>query len=195
MRPLKQFAVFAGLCVGMLSSAALGAGAIVSVALGAGAIVSATASPAAAATASPPGNAKGAASPSTATPGSQVSFAVSCASSGASSATFFGTTLGLPARIPMGQGAVSGDFTITVTLPSSIQPGTYTPAMDCSDGSSTTAHLTVTSVAPKGSAQTGDGTTSTQASGGLSAIGLGLIGVGALAGGFALRRRGPTGRR
>jgi len=184
MRPLRQFAVFVGLTAGMLGPAALGASAIVSV----------TASPAAAATANPPGNATGAASPSTVTPGSQVSFAVSCASASASSAILFGTTLGLPDRIPMGQGAASGDFTITVTLPSGIQPGSYTPAMDCSDGSSTTAHLTVTSVAPKGGAQTGDGTTSTQTSGGLSAVGLGLIGVGAIAGGFALRRRGPAGR-
>ena len=95
----------------------------------------------------------------------------------------------------MGQGATSGDFTITVTLPRSIQPGTYTPSMDCSDGSSTTARLTVTSVAPKGGAQTGDGTSSTQTNGGLSAVGLGLIGAGAVAGGFALRRRGPAGRR
>ncbi len=185
MRPFRHFAVFVGLSAGLLSSAALGVGVI----------VSATAGPAAAATVNPPGNATGAASPSTATPGSQVSFAVSCASAGASSATFFGTTLGLPARIPMGQGAASGDFTITVTLPSGIQPGTYTPSIDCSDGSSTFAHLTVTTVAPKGGAQTGDGTTSTRTSGGLSAVGLALIGAGAVGGGFALRRRGPSRRR
>ncbi len=185
MRPFRQFAVFVGLTGGLLSSAALGVIAVASVA----------ASPAAAATLNPPGNATGAASPTTATPGSQVSFAVSCASASASSAIFFGTTLGLPARIPMGQGAASGDFTITVTLPSGIQPGGYNPSMDCSDGSSTTAHLTVTTVAPKGGAQTGDGTTSTQSNGSLSAVGLGLIGAGAVAGGFALRRRGPASRR
>ena len=91
----------------------------------------------------------------------------------------------------MGQGAASGDFTITVTLPGGIQPGTYTPAIDCSDGSSTTAHLTVTTVARSGGAQTGDGTTSTRTSGGLSAVGLALIGAGAVGGGFALRRRVP----
>ncbi len=182
MRPFRQFAVFVGLTIGLLSAAALGAGTI----------LVATAGPAAAAS---PGNATAAASPSTATAGSKVSFAVSCATTSASSATLFGTTLGLPALIPMGSSAASGKFMITVTLPSGIRPGTYTPAIDCSDGSSTTARLTVVSVAPKGGAQTGDGTTSTQTNGGLSVVGLALIGAGAVAGGYALRRRGRARRR
>jgi hypothetical protein len=42
---------------------------------------------------------------------------------------------------------------------------------------------------PRGGAATGDGTTATTANGPLAAFGLALIGIGALTGGFALRRR------
>jgi len=51
--------------------------------------------------------------------------------------------------------------------------------------------LLVTAV-PSGGAATGDGTTSTTTNGRLAMAGLVLIAAGALAGGFALRRRGST---
>jgi hypothetical protein len=127
--------------------------------------------------------------PSSATPGSRVTFAVSCSSMNATSATFFGQTLGLPEQIPMEAGAADGDFVVTVTLPASIRPGVYRPDIDCSDGTSATARLTVTGFPAAGGAQTGDGTTSTQTNNGLVAAGLGLTAVGAICGGIALRRR------
>jgi hypothetical protein len=184
MRLIRQFATLAGLSVALLSSGATGTVAL----------ESATAGQAQAAVANPPG-ATGSVNPSTATPGTQVTFQVFCSSLNAASATLFGTTLGLPEQIPMNKGSVGGVFTITVTLPSSIQPGTYTPDMDCSDGSSATVSLMVTELPSPGGAQTGDGTTSTQTNTGLAAAGLALISVGAVAGGIALHRRKTDSRR
>jgi hypothetical protein len=151
----------------------------------------ATAGPASAAaitTASSPG-ASATADPSTATPGSAVTFQVFCTSLTASSATFFGTTLGLPSQIPMDKESGGGVFSITVTPPASIQPGIYHPDIDCSDGSSASARLKVTPFPSQGGAATGDGSTSTQSNSGLAVAGLALIGVGAVAGGIAMRRR------
>ncbi len=184
MRLIRQFAILAGLSVALLSSGATGTVAL----------ESASVSQAQAAVVSAPG-ATGSVNPATATSGTQVTFQVLCSSLNASSATLFGTTLGLPEQIPMNKGSVGGVFNITVTLPDSIQPGKYTPDMDCSDGSSATTTLTVTALPSPGGAQTGDGTTSTQTNTGLAAAGLALISVGAVAGGIAMRRKKAGSRR
>jgi type IV secretion system protein TrbL len=131
--------------------------------------------------------------PSTATPGARTTFSVNCGSLTADGATLFGTTLGLPAQIPMNQNS-DGDFSISVDLPRDIQAGTYHPSIDCSGGSSTTATLHVTAFPRAGGAATGDGTTSTTSNGMLAVAGLALVGIGGLAGGFALRRRGTRAR-
>jgi hypothetical protein len=148
--------------------------------------------PASAATVGQPGSAVAFASPSTVTAGTAVTFQVTCGSLQATSATLFGTTLGLPQQIPMTKGSNGDVFAVTVTLPSTIRPGTFTPDIDCSDGSSATATLHVTAMPSGGGAETGDGTTSTATDTGLSAGGLALIAVGAVVGGIALRRRSGT---
>jgi hypothetical protein len=138
----------------------------------------------------------GFATPSTATPGSKVTFTVNCdqgLNAGGADAILVGTTLGLPSRIPMN--AINGslfNFNITVTLPSTIVPSAYDPEILCPGGAaSANAALLVTPV-PNGGAATGDGTTATATDSRLALGGLVLIGVGALAGGFALRRRGTS---
>ncbi len=181
MQLIRQFAVSVGLSVVLASSAAIG-------------LVTASQGSALAATVSSPGDASASADPSTATPGTAIAFHVTCAAFDASSATFFGTTLGLPDQVPMSKQA-DGVFDVTVTLPGNIQPGTYHPDMDCSDGSSATATLIVTALPGQGGAETGDGSTSTQTNTGLATLGLGLIAVGAVAGGIAVRRRGSGKRR
>ena len=183
MRLIRQFAASIGLSVFLCSSAAVGVGAL----------LSATGGSAQAAVADSSGGATASVSPSTATPGSSVTFQVFCESLDASSAMLFGTTLGLPEQIPMNkESGNDGTFNATVTLPSSIQPGTFKPDMDCSDGSSATATLKVTALPSPGGAQTGDGTTSTTTSTGLAAGGLALVAGGLVAGGIALRRRNAT---
>jgi hypothetical protein len=179
MRLIRKFAVPAGLTVLLLGSAAVGTGALISV--GDGLAMAAEGNSA--------GGATGSVDPGTATPGSTVTFQVFCASLDTGSATLFGTTLGLPEQIPMDKESGAGDFSATVTLPGNIRPGTYTPDMDCSDGSSATASLTVTRLPRPGGAQTGDGTTSTQTNTGLAVGGLALAGAGFVAGAIALRRR------
>jgi hypothetical protein len=136
------------------------------------------------------------ATPSTATPGSKVTFTVNCdqgLNAGGADAILIGTTLSLPSRIPMN--SINGslfNFAITVTLPSSILPGAFDPEIQCPGGAeSANASLLVTPV-PNGGAATGDGTTSTTTDSRLALAGLVLIGIGALAGGFALRRRGAS---
>jgi hypothetical protein len=185
MRLIRQSAVAVGLAVLLFSSAAMGMGAL----------LAATGGPAQAAVVNPSGGgATGSVDPSSATPGSSVTFQVFCASLDTSSATLFGTTLGLPEQIPMDkESGNDGTFSATVTLPSSIQPGTYTPDMDCSDGSSATATLKVTALPSPGvGVQTGDGTTSTRTNTGLAEIGVALVAVGAVAGAIALRRKNAT---
>jgi hypothetical protein len=145
-----------------------------------------------AATAGQPGAAVAFANPSTVTAGTSVTFQVTCGSLQATSATLFGTTLGLPQQIPMNKESNDDAFAVTVTLPSSIRPGTYKPDIDCSDGSSAAATLHVTAMPSGGGAETGDGTTSSATNTGLSAGGLALIAIGAVAGGIALRRRSNT---
>ena len=182
MRRIRHFVASAGLGAGLFSSAA-----VLSVTVGTAALVAATGTPVQAAVADS-GGASATADPASATPGSSVTFQAFCGSAEASSATLFGTTLGLPEQIPMDKESGAGDFSATVTLPSSILPGSYTPDMDCSDGSSATTTITVTAM-PTGAAQTGDGATSTQTNTGLAIAGLALAGAGAVTGGFALRRR------
>ena len=133
------------------------------------------------------------ATPSAATQGAKVTFTVNCdqgLNAGAADAVLIGTTLGLPSRIPMN--AINGslfNFNVTVTLPDNIRPSAYDPEIDCPGGvAPANAELLVTAV-PSGGAATGDGTTSTTTNGRLALAGLVLIGAGALAGGFALRRR------
>jgi hypothetical protein len=164
-------------------SAVLGLGAVVTLAFaGLGAHVP----PAAAGALSPPATTVASAVPSAVTPGSRVTFAVSCASSDAPTATFFGRAPGLPEQAPMDAGAADGDFTITVVLPANMQPGVYHPEVACSDGTSATAALTVTAFPVTAMVHTSHGATSTS---GLATAGVVLIGVGVVAGAIAIRRR------
>ena len=179
MRQVRRFAVSCWLSLSLAGSAALGLGAV----------AIATSGPALAAVSSSPGETVASVIPTTATPGSRITVAVSCASRDTGSATLFGQTLGLPEQIPMQPGVANGDFVITVTLPQNIQPATYHPDIDCSDGTSTSVTLHVTQMPSSGGAETGDGTTSTATNTGLAAGGLVLIAVGAVAGGIAMRRR------
>lgn len=182
MRLFGRFAgsVWLGLTGPVLAGTAL---------LGAGALASAGPAAAATLTASNSPGASATADPSTATPGTSVTFQVFCTSLTASSATFFGTTLGLPQQIPMEKESGGGVFSVTVTLPGNILPAVYHPDIDCSDGSSASARIKVTPFPSQGGAATGDGTTSTQTNNGLAYGGLALIGIGAVAGGIAVRRR------
>jgi hypothetical protein len=179
MRLIGRVAASLRLCAGLFSAVA-----------GVGALAIGPAAPAGAAprAVSLPGSASATATPSTATPGATITFAITCASTTASSATLFGTSVSLPERIPMNNDG-SGLFSVTVSLPAGIEPGRYHPDMDCSDGSSASAFLRVTGFPARGGAQTGDGTTSTETNGGLAAVGLAMIAVGAVAGGLGMRRR------
>ena len=112
--------------------------------------------------------------PATTTPGSSVTFYILCGTT-AHSATLSGTTLGLPEQIPMSSEGETGYWASTVTLPSDIQPATYTPSMDCDNGVSGTVTLVVT---PSGAPVTGDGTTTTATGGPLTAAGAGLAALG-----------------
>jgi hypothetical protein len=138
------------------------------------------------------------ATPAEATPRARVTFTVDCGpapNAGGADATLFGTPLGLPAQIPMSPtSSASFDFSIAVDLPGDIRPGTYTPSIDCPGGQSTTAALRVIAF-PSGGVATGDGTTSTTSNGVLAVTGLVLIGMGAIAASFALRRRRFSQRR
>jgi hypothetical protein len=138
------------------------------------------------------GGSRAFATPSAVTPGSRVTFTADCspaANAGGASATLFGTTLGLPERIPMtAAGSDSFTFDITVSLPDDIAPGTYHPEIDCPGAGTASATLRVTPV-PRGGAATGDGATSTTPNNPLVVAGLALAGVGAIAGAVALRRR------
>ena len=107
------------------------------------------------------------------------------------SATLFGTTLGLAARIPMPPATRKGVFAVTVRLPGNIAAGSYAPSIDCSNGPSGTGTLTVHAgtVIPVGAPLTGDGVTSTATGGPLTAAGIGLLSLGGLCGAIAARRR------
>ncbi|HKD89488.1 MAG TPA: hypothetical protein VKB62_13240, partial [Streptosporangiaceae bacterium] len=142
--------------------------------------VAAGTGPALATAASAPRSALASVIPSTAVPRSQVTFAVYCASARATSATLLGRTIGLTQRIKMRPNPAGGDFTVSVVLPGSIQPGTYHPGIECSDGTSTTARLLVPALGAAGG---------TSNSGGIWLAAGALITLGGMAGGIALRRR------
>jgi len=129
--------------------------------------------------------------PNPSAPGTSTTFQVNCSSETAagpaSSATLEGTTLGLAAQIPMQAGNATNVFVTTVVLPTSIAPGSYNPDIDCSNGVTASATLTVNPV-PSPAPPTGDGATSTATSTHLTYAGLGLLGIGAVAGGLAWRR-------
>jgi hypothetical protein len=129
--------------------------------------------------------------PSTAPPNSQVTFSILCGTT-AKAATLSGSVLGLPERIPMTKiQSQTGEFAASVTLPSSIMPGTYMPSIECDNGLSAPATLVVT---PSGAPVTGDGTTATATGGPLAAVGVGLTGTGGLVIViWALWRRNRTG--
>jgi hypothetical protein len=120
--------------------------------------------------------------PSTAIPRNRVTFAVYCTSAGATSATLVGRTLGLTEHVRMRPNTAAGDFTVSVILPGSIRPGIYHPSIECSDGTSTTARLLVPALGAAGGTSDGSGNW-------LATGGLGLIGLGAVTSGIALRRR------
>lgn len=127
--------------------------------------------------------------PDPSAPGTATTFDVYCGPH-AFSATLFGVTLGTANLILMhgAPGGMAGEFSVTVTLPTSISPGTYHPSVDCSNGKAGAFEFSVNPV-PLEPAETGDGTTATQTGTPLVQIGYGLIGLGVLAGGVALRRR------
>jgi hypothetical protein len=135
--------------------------------------------------------------PNPSAPGTSTTFAASCdsQSSGgpANSATLSGSSLGLAAQISMQQGTGSNQFVVTVNLPQTIAPGSYSPDINCSNGVTETADFEVNAV-PGQAPETGDGATSTATDGRLTVAGLGLLGIAAVAGGLVLRRRRP-GRR
>ncbi|MGP8000132.1 MAG: hypothetical protein ACLPKI_22870 [Streptosporangiaceae bacterium] len=122
--------------------------------------------------------------------GTSTTFAVNCgsqtAAQAATSAILIGTTLGLPEHIPMKASTHSNEFVTTVVLPSGIRAGTYQPDIDCSNGVTASATLTVS---PGSAPATGDGSTATATDGPLTAAGLGLAGFGALAGLVLMGRR------
>ena len=128
-------------------------------------------------------------SPDPSAPGTRTTFDVHCGPN-AFSATLFGVTLGMANLILMHstQGGMSGEFSLTVTLPTSIAPGTYHPSVDCSNGAADVFDLSVNPV-PQQPPETGDGATATQTDTPLVPIGYGLMTLGVLAGGVALRRR------
>lgn len=127
--------------------------------------------------------------PDPSAPGTRTTFVVFCGGQ-AFSATLFGITLGMANLILMhsAPGGRPGEFSLTITLPASIRSGSYHPSVDCSNGAAGTFDLSVSPV-PQQPPETGDGTTSTQTDSPLVSVGYGLIGLGVLAGGVALRRR------
>jgi hypothetical protein len=124
--------------------------------------------------------------------GTSTTFAVNCSSltaaGKATSATLAGTTLGLSEHIPMQPSTHANEFVATVTLPAAIRAGTYQPDIDCSNGVTASAVLTVKAV-PGVAPATGDGTTATATDDRLTAIGLALAGLGAVSGVLLLTRR------
>jgi hypothetical protein len=130
--------------------------------------------------------------PSPSAPGTSTTFAVNCSSQtaggNATSATLIGTTLGLSEHIPMQASTHANEFVATVVLPADIKPGSYEPDIDCSNGVTASAAFTVQAV-PGVAPATGDGTTATAADDRLTAIGLGLIGLGTVSAVVFLTRR------
>lgn len=130
--------------------------------------------------------------PNPSAPGTSTTFAVNCSSltaaGKASSATLIGTTLGLSEHITMQASTHADEFVTTVTLPAIIKAGTYQPDIDCSNGVTASAALTVTAM-PALAPAAGDGTTATATDERLTAIGLALLGLGAVSGALLIARR------
>jgi hypothetical protein len=130
--------------------------------------------------------------PDPSAPGTSTTFAVNCSSLSAggkaTSATLIGTTLGLSEHIPMRASTHANEFVATVTLPATISAGRYQPDIDCSNGVTASAALTVKAV-PGVAPATGDGTTATATDDRLTAVGLGLASLGAVSGVLLLTRR------
>lgn len=127
------------------------------------------------------------ADPASAAPGAAVTFTVSCGSTTAS-ATLLGQPLGLAAQIPMEAATVAGEFSVAVNLPGTIRTGTYHPQVTCSDGTSARATVKVSEVTAA-AVRTHSEAGSSAANTGLMVGGVVLIGIGAVAGGLAIRRR------
>jgi hypothetical protein len=170
MRAIRRFAV-------SLMFSSLGVSALIA---GTSAVLAAGTAPALATVGNAPRSTLASVIPATAVPRSRVTFAVYCASPTATAATLHGRTLGLTKHITMRPDTAAGDFTASVILPGSIQPGTYHPSIECSDGTSATARLLVPAFAATGG---------TPASVWLTVGGLILIGMGTVAGDIARRRR------
>jgi hypothetical protein len=130
--------------------------------------------------------------PNPTAPGTSTTFVVSCnsvtAGGNATQATLTGTSLGLPAQIPMQQGSQPDQFVVTVDIPQDLGPGSFSPDINCNNGVTQTVNVEVNAV-PGQAPATGDGTTATATDGRLTVGGLGLLGIAAVAGGLVLRRR------
>jgi hypothetical protein len=131
-------------------------------------------------------------------PGTATTFVVSCNSlttnGDATAATLVGTSMSLPDQIPMQQSSQPNQFVVTVNMPQSIGPGSFSPTINCNNGFSQTVNIEVNAV-PGSAPATGDGSTSTVTDGELTVAGLGLLGIAAVAGGLVLRSRASRGAR
>src|SRR5215469_3817307 len=136
--------------------------------------------------------------PNPTAPGTATTFVVSCnsvtAGGNATTATLVGTPMGLPDQIPMQQTSQPNQFVVTVNMPQSIGPGSFSPTINCNNGSTQTVDLGVNAV-PGNAPATGDGSTSTVTDAKLTVAGLGLLGIAAVAGGLVMRRRASRGAR
>lgn len=132
--------------------------------------------------------------PNPTAPGTATTFVVTCnsltAGGNATAATLAGTPLGLPDQIPMQQASQPNQFVVTVTMPQSIGPGSFSPTINCNNGVTQTVTMEVSAV-PGSAPATGDGSTSTVTDGKLTVAGLGLLGIAAVVGGLVMRRRRP----
>ena len=130
--------------------------------------------------------------PNPTAPGTATTFVVSCnsqtAGGNATAATLVGTPLGMSAQIPMQQGSQPNQFVVTLNLPQTIGPGSFSPNINCNNGVTQTVNIQVNAV-PGQAPATGDGTTSTVADSTLMVAGLGLLAAASVVGGLVLRRR------
>jgi hypothetical protein len=132
--------------------------------------------------------------PNPTAPGTATTFVVSCTSltagGNATAATLVGTPVDLPDQIALEQTSQPNQFAVTVNMPQSIGPGSFSLTINCDNGVTQTVDLEVNAV-PGNAPATGDGSTSTVTDGKLTIAGLGLLGSAAVAGGLVLRRRWP----
>ena len=141
-------------------------------------------------------------SPQVAAPGNNVNIVAVCGA-GATSATFYGTTLGLP-QIPMTPTSTQ-HFSAMVPLPANIRPGTYSPSITCNNQNNQVTNNVTTSITvnpapgpplPTGPPLTGDGATSSVTGGPFALAGVALLGTGGLAvGAGVIRKRRRSGTR